>query len=295
MPECKNVEVFRKSHTISFRFLQRIIKELELHSLKKIIIAGSESDAYSSALQRYGSELDHHIVVTNSDGLSGAAVVIHGIVPNGSIEQIVFIKDFLYMAFVEDLLNYEHPTTDDKFQLNIGFYYIFHELGHVVEYQTSFETYGYCSPDKVFYLRYEYKEYILGQAMQLWSEYFAESLAVAVAPNATKNSIGDIIEYLNRTVYPDELPAQLNHSYFVAYFLVHYLASLHYRGENLPSLTSIENNSILAGYQEPFEIISETLLDLYARRGEWNFQDDSLRFSEAYSSLIIYERNAYSL
>lgn len=299
MPECNLDPIVRNLDHVVISLLGNLLSKLNLHSLQKIVITGEGMADYTAALQQHGSELDSHINITNSSNLQGAAVVIHGVRPDNQIEQIFFIKDFIYELFVLGLFIMENPeqTNGDASQGAIGLSFLMHEIGHAIEYQTSYENYGYHAPDKVFDLRYEYEEYVRYEAMQLWSEYYAERIAQSVVSEYVQNAmhdLHDVCEYLSSERYPEQLNAQLNHSYRVCYFLVHYIASLHCRSEEFPLLESITEYSQLSGYQESFQSISNTLLDLFSRYGRWDFESDSQLLVDAYKMLIAYEQIAYS-
>lgn len=193
----------------------------------------------------------------------------------------------------------ENPeqTDVDVSQCAMGLSCFMHEIGHAIEYQTTYENYGYHAPDKVFNLGYEYEEYVLHEAMQLWSEYCAERIAQSAVSGYLQNATNDlhsVLEYLSSEEYPEQLNAQLYHSYRVGYFLVHYIAFLHCRSEEFPCLDSIAEYSQLSGYQESFQSISNTLSDLFSRFGHWDFESDSRLLSDAYKMLIAHEQNAYS-
>ena len=294
MPDCDKTELPQGHRIIANSFFQEMVAKLELYSLDKLIITGAEDVEYFSALQQYGSELDHNISITNSEGLIGAAVVIHGII-DGGIKQRIFIRATIYAAFFTGYAVKAQGTIPQELagtDWDIGLRCITHELGHALEYQTSYELYHYSAPDKGFNLRYEYEEYIQHEAMQLWSEYFAERLSSSLSDHVDYTPLDSLEDYLRDNVYPHELRGQLNHSYRVTYFLVHHLASCHGHEQQFTQ-ANLDKCSHLPKYQKVFLKISDVLQDLFLRQGKWHFEEDLQSLTNAYNGIIECEREIY--
>lgn len=294
MPEC-DMSGLPENHTlIANSFFHAMVEKFCLHSLDKLIVTGNEDCEYRTAIQQYGSELDQHITITGDEGLVGAAVVIHGII-DGKIKQRIFVRSYIYSAFLVGYIILMQPTVPPELSekdWKQGICYILHELGHAVEYQMSYELYNYSPPDKEFNLGYEYEEYILHEAMQLWSEYFAERISATLTEKVNYTSLDNLAEYLNNTPYPRELNKQLNHSYRVTYFLVFYLASLHTHGQQF-ALPDLVKYSYLHEYEKVFRALSDTLFDFFSRTKEWDFENDVQRLVNDYMKIIEFEREIY--
>lgn len=299
MSQCQSIDFLKASIPHAIKFLAPILNSVKLHTLTRVVITGSDYKSYSAALQQYRSEIDKTVNVTHSNGLDGVAMTLHGVLPNGEMQQVIFIKEFMFLAFIIDLINMAGINLLDlgldigvggKVTPDFGLSTILHEFGHAAEYQISYESYSYSPPDREFILPRELDEYLFHESMQLWSEYFAERFAAKITPRFEVDKTNDIATYLVNTPYPSTLPSQAAHAYRIVYFLAIHVARLHQNENQFSHAHFIEKYPQLAGYVPFFLEFDKILLDLYNRQGQWNLIDDMQKVISIFRRVINYEQ-----
>lgn len=270
--------------------LNLIFIQLGLHSLKKIVVTDHDTNIYIETIKEYVGNIDKQINITNTNDYQGAAVVIEGIDEEGVFTQLLFIKDFMYFAFLVDLLEIDQSQIGE---MPRGKVFFFHEIGHAINNQTLFENYGHTDPQKTFNLRFEYGEYVKHEALLIWSEYYAEIIASCFSDSQAPMYLNNLENSID-ILFPDLPNEQLHHSYRVAYHFAHYIAYYHYNNLEIPLFKKCSTDNKIYKYINVFSKLAKLLNDLLTRYDTWDFECDSNYLSNVYNELILLERNLYT-
>jgi hypothetical protein len=144
----------------------------------------------------------------------------------------------------------------------------------------------YNPPDKQFNLIFEYDEFIYHEALQLWSEYFAQRMASSFH-NSSEDYLLNLIDYVRKPFVTDNLTEQLYHSYRIAYFFILYIAYFHQANLMVPLFDDYAEEENLVSYFDSFKALADVLSDLYDRKENWDFKDDSESLANTYNQLIL--------
>lgn len=290
-PGCTRQEELYRCKALIEDLFNKLFEELKLTTIKKIVITNNDQHEYVKSVKGHAEYLDRNIHLTNDENYQGSATVIHGLDEFGALQQILFMKDFIYFSFCYSVMNKELSKQEDQDFLILSKEITFHEIGHALNYQQMFEVYGYSTPDKQFDLSYEYEEYIMHESLQLWSEYYAQRIASAFLEKPLPTHLRDLVDFMKIKPLDNIFLKQLYHSYRIAYFFLLYIAYFHCNGEQTDFYQKFSEDKVVSAYFEAFKPLADIMDDLFIRNNTWDFDNDCKKLKFAYEKLIIVDRD----
>lgn len=289
---CPQIEQLNLDIEMVENVIQKIIQQLGLDSLKKIVVTGDEINDYKAAIVQYAGHLTKQANITNNEAGQGFAVVIHALNGENRLEQIIFFRESMFCAFLSSLfysVNLGEENLDKQHNISIGMQFFFHEIGHALDYQKMYTNHDYLQPDKVFNLAQEYDIFIYHEGLTIWSEYYAERIASSFSCD-DEESINVLAEYIHGVTYPQKLNEQVAHSFRVAYNFAHYAARCHSKNLNNEFLQKQLEDKGLKTYSPILLSLYNLLADLMNRYENWDFPNDSKKLAAIFDRLIRFER-----
>jgi len=145
---------------------------------------------------------------------------------------------------------------------------VLHEIGHTVDYERLYKSYGYLPPHrKAYFLPRELNEYAEYEMMTIWSDYFSERFAYSLICEATPPLKDDIFELLHDTD-SNGVVEDAGKTFRLLYWFALYIAYYHNKNEDI--LLSVDDK-----YNRTLSLlltIADTLSELYVNKDLWDFE-----------------------
>ena len=257
------------------QLLEYLVKPIS--SVRKIIVTDCDFENYRNSVKEYSIEIDDCVQVTKN----GVAVVIHGLNSQNVLEQYIFIRGDIFYSFCmyscgQEFFEFIRENCGDEQAsssvkcANLAIKFVLHEIGHAIDYENLFMTYGYLPvTQKQYYLPKDLKEYAEREAMTIWSEYFAERYALSHIQNTDIPSVDEIKELLSDT-FSQGVVTDIGKIFRLLYWFAFYIAYYHSKTETYALSIQNDHQDIMALLNE----LSNTLERLYNESSNWEFESE---------------------
>lgn len=261
------------------KVLNAILDKVNVSSLTKIIITSADDAEYREAVRYYSVEIDEETNVTVGDYV-GVAVTIRGINQNGELEQIIFMRESIYLYLKRYFFEKNDKETTCELEQQ-AYEILIHEIGHSIDEEYRYRKYEDIPVAKEYNLEFELEEYSIYEMLQLWSEYFAQRFVYILCENPSLVSDGEIkknMEYIEN----DNFLEKNNQMYRCLYYFAHYMAYYHHNKQELPLLNQ-ENLIKVTDILKEIEMKFKQLYDKYL---EWDYNEVKQSFATLYAKLL---------
>lgn len=287
--ETLKIEYLMSKKDLIVSTLSSACNSLKLDTVSKIVITGHDTNSYRQSILKHAGHLDDHVSITDNSSYSSHGTVIRGVAVSGEFEQVIFLRDDIFIPWlysidseVKKSLNEEGMDLVEKVAP-----FIYHELGHALDYQLLYRHFGYSEEKKQFDLKYERDEYLEAEALILWSEYFAERIANIFLDTSESMEFDNLANACLYSKSAKLIGSELvDHAYRIGYYYALVVAHYHSKESTQSLNEKVGNHALLSKYSTVLYEFGETLSDLFDSIGDWDFDKVRCRLGCGYLSLI---------